>query len=767
MKSAAKKGKSQTLQEDSRHSHDHTYVLPHKECMHRILRFEESVPSQFLGPHYYEKKKCWLVHAYLPMAVSASVRIKSNKNICLTMRRVNEEGIFQAETPSLKTCPEYLIEFSDEQGRTHELHDPYAFSPDITDFDLYLMAEGTHYRNYTKLGAILTTIRGVAGVQFAVWAPHAVAVSVVGDFNHWMAGVHPMERLRGSCFWGLFVPGLETGILYKFAVKSPEHSVEYKSDPLAFAAELRPKTASVVADLETYKWNDEKWIHGRSKADPLNAPLSIYECHLGSWRRKESDGWGFLNYRELAHEITAYVKEMGYTHIELMPVMEHPLDESWGYQITGYYAPTSRFGSPQDFMYFVDYCHLNGIGVILDWVPGHFPRDGHGLARFDGREIYAYGDWKKGEHKEWGTLVFDYGRNEVRNFLISNALFWIDKYHVDGLRVDAVASMLYLDYDRNHGDWEPNCFGGRENLEAIDFLKKFNETVHAYHPGVLTIAEESTAWGGVSHPTYCGGLGFSLKWNMGWMHDTLEYIVKDPIHRKYHQNMLTFSLLYAFTENFILPISHDEVVHGKGALLSKMPGDDWQKFANQRLFFAYMFAHPGKKLNFMTNDIGQWQEWRAETSADWHLLNYERHRQVNRLVRDLNRMHAAEKPFHEVDFRSEGFEWIDFMDAESGILAFVRWARDHKDLMVCTFNLTPVPRLNCRIGVPWSGFYEEIMNTDALEYGGSGTGNWGGCYSDEIPWHHRPCSLNVNLPPLAGNFFRFKHPESRPSKNPV
>jgi 1,4-alpha-glucan branching enzyme len=496
-------------------------------------------------------------------------------------------------------------------------------------------------------------------------------------------------------------------------------------------------------------------MRSRTQKKSLDIPISIYEVHLGSWKRDEKTGWGFLSYRELARQLVDYVKAMGYTHIELMPVMEHPLDESWGYQVVNYYAPTSRFGRPEDFMYFIDICHQNGIGVILDWVPAHFPKDMHGLNDFDGRQIYAYENWKKGEHPEWGTLVFDFGRNEVRNFLISNALFWLDKYHVDGLRVDAVASMLYLDYSRKPGEWEPNRFGGHENLEAIDFLKKFNEVVHGRFPGILTIAEESTAFSGVSRPTSMGGLGFSLKWNMGWMHDTLEYVRKDPIYRSHHQGMLSFSLLYAFSENFALPFSHDEVVYGKRSLLDKMPGDVWQKFANLRLLLGYMYAHPGKKLLFMTDDFGQWSEWDAGRSLDWHLLTEEPHQKINRFVRDLNAFYRSHRALFEADFEPQGFEWVDFSDANASVISFLRLSRDREELLLFTCNMTPVPRPGYRIGVPRSGFYREVLNSNAAEYGGSGTGNFGGVHSENISWHGRPFSIRVDLPPLAVNAFRY------------
>ncbi len=628
----------------------------------------------------------------------------------------------------------------------------------FTDFDKYLLGEGTHFKSYEKLGSHLGVKDGVPGVYFGVWSPNAREISVIGDFNRWIPGVNTLERLPESEFWVGFIAGLKEGDYYKYAVHSADGKIREKSDPYAFFSEIRPKTASVVTSLEHHAWHDGDWIAKRHERNSLQAPISIYEVHLGSWKRSGEDGSRFKNYRELAHELVEYAQKQGYTHIELMPIMEHPLDESWGYQVLSYFAPTSRFGSPQDFMYFVDYCHRHNIGVILDWVPAHFPQDPHGLANFDGCEIYAYDDWKKREHKDWGTFVFDYANPKVRNFLTANALFWFDKYHIDGLRVDAVASMIYRDYSRKPGEWDPNEYGGRENLEAIDFLKRLNETVHLNYPGVLTMAEESTSWTGVSRPTYTGGLGFSMKWNMGWMHDTLEYFCKEPVHRRFHQNMLTFSMLYAFTENFVLPISHDEVVHGKRSLLEKMPGDDWQKFANVRLFLGYMFGHPGKKLNFMTNDIAQRDEWCATKSMDWHLTQWQPHQQLQHFMRDLNRLYIENKPLYQVDFEWQGFEWIDFLDHENSVLSFVRWSKDRNESLVFTLNLTPVPRLAYRIGVPVGGFYKELLNSDAAEYGGSGVGNLGGVQSENFSWHGRPHSIQVNLPPLSVNVFKPQNP---------
>jgi len=625
----------------------------------------------------------------------------------------------------------------------------YQFPQILTEFDLHLIGEGTHYKNYEKLGAHVREVKGVNGVHFAVWAPNAEAVSVIGDFNKWDGNSHKMRMLGSSGIWEIFIPGLSEGEIYKFNIKSKSGEVLEKADPYAFSSEIRPKSASIVYDIDKYTWNDAKWLSEREHHNALDAPISMYEVHLGSWMRVPEDGNRYLTYRELAKKLAEYVKEMGYTHVQLMPVTEYPLDASWGYQTIGYFAPTSRFGKPEEFMYFVDYMHQNGIGIILDWVPAHFPKDGHGLARFDGTCLYEHADPRKGEHQDWGTLIFNYGRNEVRNFLLSNALFWLDKYHIDGLRVDAVASMIYLDYSRQSGEWIPNQYGGNENLEAIDFLKRFNEVVHSTHPGVLTIAEESTAWTGVSRPTYLGGLGFSLKWNMGWMNDTLRYFSKDPIHRKYEHDNLTFSLLYAFTENFILVLSHDEVVHGKRSLLDKMPGDIPQRFANLRALYGYMYGHPGKKLLFMGGEIGQWWEWNHDESVHWHLLQHESHQGLQRYVRDLNRLYQSEPALYEVDFDYHGFEWIDFRDAEGSIISFVRRGKDPENFLVFVYNFTPVARMGYRVGVPKGGFYKEVMNSDSWSYWGGNMGNFGGIWANEMPWHGRAASLSLTIPPLS------------------
>ncbi|NOX21266.1 MAG: 1,4-alpha-glucan branching protein GlgB [Nitrospirae bacterium] len=623
----------------------------------------------------------------------------------------------------------------------------------ITDYDLYLFGEGNHLRIYEKLGAHLVELNGTEGVHFALWAPNAEEVSLIGSFNNWDPTRHKLLPLGSSGIWYTFVPGLKEGQMYKYQIKSKINGdIRIKADPFGFYFEERPKTATIVYDINKYNWADQQWMEARRKVDPLRKPMSIYEVHLGSWLRRD-DG-GFLTYRELAEKLIPYVKEMGFTHIELLPVTEHPLDESWGYQCTGYFAPTSRYGRPEDFMYFIDACHQAGIAVIIDWVPAHFPKDDFSLRRFDGTCLYEHEDPRQGEHKDWGTLIFNYGRNEVRNFLIASAMFWLDRYHVDGLRVDAVASMLYLDYSKKEGEWIPNKYGGRENLEAVDFLKRLNETVHLYYPGAVTIAEESTAWPGVSRPTYVGGLGFTFKWNMGWMHDTLEYFQKDPIFRKYHHSNLTFSLLYAFSENFVLPLSHDEVVHEKRSLIEKMPGDRWQRFANLRALFGYMYGHPGKKLLFMGGEFGQTKEWDCKGQLQWELLEDDLHRGLRQYVMDLNRIYLSEPALFEQDFEHEGFEWIDFSNAEESIISFIRRASNRDNFLVFVCNFTPVPRYNYLIGVPEPGFYREILNSDSELYGGSNMGNLGGVSAEANPIHNRPFSIKITLPPLSILIFK-------------
>src|SRR4051812_4891230 len=605
------------------------------------------------------------------------------------MRRIHPAGLYEAicsadeltcqgksaaSSPSL--TPNYQLKVTYKSGETHTMHDPYAFPPMMGEMDLHLLGEGQHWKSYDKLGAHLRTVNGVSGVNFAVWAPNAESIAVVGDFNMWDRRGHQMRKLIPNGIWELFIPDVKAGTKYKFAVKQPGGHVVEKCDPYGFFAEVPPRTANIVTELNKYTWNDADWIASRPQHNALDAPMSIYEMHLGSWRRDPSNPERWLSYGEIAPQLAEYCRELGFTHVQLLPVSEHPFTGSWGYQTTGYYAATSRYGTPEDFMHFVDLLHQNGIGVIIDWVPAHFPKDEHGLNFFDGTHLYEHSDPRLGEHPDWGTLIFNFGRNEVRNFLLSNALFWLDKYHIDGLRVDAVASLLYLDFSRKEGEWIPNMFGGRENLEAIDFLRRFNELVHVEYPTALTSAEDSTAWPMVTRPTYIGGLGFDFKWNMGWMHDMLDYIELDPIFRRYHHNKLTFSLMYAFNENFILPFSHDEVVHLKRSMIAKMPGDMWQQFANLRALFGYMFTHPGKKLLFMGQEFGQWNEWTHEHSLDWNLLDFDGHRKLQSYVAALNHVYTTEPALNQVDSSWEGFQWLVVSDNENSVLAFLRRARD-------------------------------------------------------------------------------------------
>lgn len=720
-----------------------------------ILRAEHSDPFHILGAHPIQVngKPGIAIRAFLPHAARAwVVRGEEGRDVS-PLVRVRSAGFFEAIFPGEAQVFRYRLRV--EYAGQQEFEDPYRFPPVLSEFDLYLINEGTHYNAHEKLGARVVVVEGVQGVAFAVWAPNARRVSVVGNFNNWDGRRHPMRNRGSSGIWELFLPGLGEGEVYKYEIKGRDNiNLALKADPYGLASELRPKTASIVTDLQASNWHDQEWMEQRSQRQSLDAPMAIYEVHLGSWRRVPQEHNRMLTYRELAGQLADYARQMGFTHLELLPVMEHPLDESWGYQTTGYFAPTSRFGAPEDFRYFMDYCHQQGLGVILDWVPAHFPSDAHGLAYFDGTHLYEHEDPRLREHPDWGTRIFNYGRREVRNFLWNSALFWLDKYHADGLRVDAVASMLYLDYSRKAGEWIPNRYGGNENLEAIDFIKRFNELAYLRHPGVLTIAEESTAWPMVSRPTYLGGLGFSLKWNLGWMHDTLLYFSKGAIHRRYHQNDLTFSLIYAFNENFVLPLSHDEVVHGKRALLAKMPGDVWQQFANLRALYGYLYGHPGKKVLFMGGEFGQWAEWDARQSLDWNLLDYEPHRQLQRLVADLNRLYRSERSLHEIDFEPSGFEWIDFHDADHSVLAFLRRGRTRGDHLIVVCNFTPVPRPGYRIGVAEDCFYREVLNTDATSYGGSGVTNAPGCRAVAQPWHNQPCHIELTLPPLAVVFLK-------------
>ena len=721
-----------------------------------------STPFDVLGIHpvIISGKAGLAIRTFQPQALGVWVK-RDEALHC--MERVHPDGFFEAMFPGETEVFSYQLSITLPESAAHsatrryEIEDSYRFPPVLSDFDLHLFSEGTHSRLYEKYGAHLTDHAGVRGVSFAVWAPNAERVSVIGDFNQWDGRRHPMRPRGGSGVWEIFIPGLQHGDLYKYEIKTRYMGyMATKSDPFAFASELRPKTASVIWNLNRYEWRDGEWMAARQARQSFDAPLAVYEVHLGSWKREPDPQYGqrWLTYRELAQNLVPYVKDMGYTHIELMPITEYPFDGSWGYQTTGYYAPTSRYGTPDDFRYFVDQAHQSGLGVIVDWVPAHFPKDAHGLSFLDGTHLYEHADLRQGEHQDWGSLIYNYGRNEVREFLLSNALFWLDKYHIDGLRVDAVASMLYLDYSRTEGEWIPNEFGGRENLEAVSFLKRFNELVHIEYPDVLTFAEESTAWGAVSRPTYVGGLGFDMKWNMGWMNDMLEYIEKNPAHRRYHHNNLTFSMLYAFTENFVLPLSHDEVVHGKGALLAKMPGDYWQQFANLRILYGYMYAHPGKKLLFMGGEIGQWNEWSHERGIDWVLLYFDSHRQIQEYVRTLNRLYVSQPALHEVDFSWHGFEWIDCHDVDNSIVSFFRRAKDPSDFVIVVANFTPVPREGYRVGVPVGGFYRELLNSDSALFGGGNVGNAGGVPSAPAPWQGQPHSIMITVPPLAVLFFK-------------
>ncbi len=721
-------------------------------ALHAILEARHGDPFSVLGMHQAGEQL--VVRVIRPDARALTVRDVDHPERSWEAWRLREEGFFEAVLEDASERFRYELVFTGHDGAKWTQRDPFSFGTILGPLDLHLFSEGQHWELYKKMGAHLTEVDGASGTTFHVWAPNAQRVSVVGDFNCWDGRVHPMRKLVGCGVWEIFLPGVDEGAHYKFELRDTNGAVRTKSDPFAFFGQHGLNTASLVFDLDRYTWNDEEWMEERKTKNWPRAAVSIYEVHLGSWQRKAEENNRFLSYRELADSLIPYMAEMGYTHVELLPVVEHPFEGSWGYQVTGYFAPTSRFGNPDEFRYLVDRFHQAGIGVILDWVPGHFPKDEHGLARFDGTALYEHADPRQGEHQDWGTLIFNYGRNEVRNFLIANALFWLAEYHIDGLRVDAVASMLYLDYSRGPGEWIPNIHGGRENLDAIYFLKRFNEVCYERHPGIMTIAEESTAWPGVSRPTYLGGLGFGFKWNMGWMHDFLDYMSKDPVFRRYHQGTVTFSLIYAFHEHFVLVLSHDEVVHGKGSLLTKMPGDLWQKFANLRMFYAWMYAHPGKKLLFMGSEFGQWREWNHDISLDWHLCSYPEHDGLKRLVQHLNWLYKNEPALWELDDTYEGYEWIDFSDSDNSVIAFFRKSSDGQ-IIVFIVNATPIPREGYRIGVPCGGWYEEILNTDAQTYGGGNIGNMGGMNADAIPWQGRSHSLMVRLPPLAT--VGFKH----------
>jgi 1,4-alpha-glucan branching enzyme len=710
--------------------------------LQKILDACHPDPFSVLGKHTVDKHT--VVRVYMPSAQEVTIA-EGN----LPMRRIPETDFFEWQGTT-KLPDRYRLIWRDKDHREHITHDPYCFPSQLSDFDMHLFGEGKHWHTYRFLGSHVHEVNGVGGVLFAVWAPNAGRVSVVGDFNCWDGRAHPMRTHGSNGMWELFIPDIGPGALYKFEIRNQETGhIFIKSDPYGQQFELRPNTASVVTDKVSYAWNDAKWMEKRKTWDWQHAPLSIYEVHLGSWQRGPEGE--FLNYRELAKRLVDYVTDMGFSHIELMPITEHPFDGSWGYQTTGYYAPTSRYGTPDDFRYFVDYCHQHNIGVFLDWVPAHFPKDAHGLARFDGTPLYEHDDPRQGEHLDWGTLIYNYSRFEVKNFLLSSALYWLEEMHMDGLRVDAVASMLYLDYSRE--EWIPNKHGGRENLDAIAFLQELNTVAHGEYKGVLIMAEESTSWPKVTTPIDADGLGFSLKWNMGWMNDTLAYMSKEAVHRKYHHDMLTFSMLYAFTENFLLPFSHDEVVHGKGSMLEKMPGDEWQRFANLRLLYTYMFTHPGKKLLFMGTEFGQGIEWKSANTLDWYVLEYPLHQGLQLLVKDLNKFYHQSEVLYQNEFEWHGFEWIDCQDGEQSILVYLR--KNDKDELIIAINFTPVPRHNYRIGVPNSGLYEEVLNSDAECYGGSNVGNGASILeAEKKPWMDRPYSIPITLPPLAGIIFK-------------
>ncbi|MEF8793518.1 1,4-alpha-glucan branching protein GlgB [Thiohalorhabdus sp.] len=713
--------------------------------LHALTEGRLSDPFAVLGHHLEGPES--VVRTFLPGATEVTL-----EDLDKPLERLPETDLFELRD-SLDELPQhYRLTWVDIHGQRHSTYDPYTFEPQLSDYDLHLFGEGRHWHAYRFLGARPHQAAGIDGVLFAVWAPNARRVSVIGHFNQWDGRRHPM-RVRGeSGVWELFIPDLEAGELYKFEIRNgATGEIQTKTDPYGRKFEIRPQTAAMVEPNSDYGWEDGNWMERRPHWDWLHAPISVYEVHLGAWCRAE-DG-DFLGYREIAERLAAYAAGLGFTHVELMPVTEHPLDASWGYQTTGFYAPTTRFGDPDDFRYFVDICHRHGLGVLLDWVPGHFPKDAHALARFDGTALYEHADPRQGEHRDWGTLIFNYGRPEVRNFLLSSALYWLEEFHLDGLRVDAVASMLYLNYSREEGEWIPNIYGGAENLEAIDFLREFNRVVHERHPGALVVAEESTSWPQVTRPTYVGGLGFSMKWNMGWMHDTLAYMALDPVFRHYHHDQLTFGLLYAFNENFVLPFSHDEVVHGKGSMIRKMPGDEWQRFANLRVLYTFMYAYPGKKLLFMGNELGQYSEFSEERQLDWEVLDSDFHSGLVNLVGELNRLYREDPALHSQDFDAAGFDWIDPHDSDQSTLSFLRFDQAGNPV-VAAFNFTPVPREQFRLGVPQGGHYAEVFNSDSAFYGGSNLGNLGGVPAKDREWMGRPYAIEVTLPPLAGVILR-------------
>ncbi|MDD3472525.1 MAG: 1,4-alpha-glucan branching protein GlgB [Syntrophaceae bacterium] len=716
------------------------------EDINRLINIEHSDPHSILGAHYgrIDGKDGVIIRGFHPDAVKCEVLVGSKR---IQMEHAGPAGLFWIWLPGYELPLPHIFEFYFLDNTSWTNVPPYQFMPTLGEQDLHFVGEGKHYNLYDKLGAHERQLDGINGISFAVWAPNAKRVSVIGEFNNWDGRLYPMRSMGSSGIWELFIPGIGLETLYKYELKTSRDEIRIKSDPFAFYMELRPGTASIVWDINRFTWSDDNWLSIRSKRNPMSHPMNIYEVHLGSWMRVVQDNYRWASYRELAAPLASHCKKYGFTHVELMPIMEHPFDASWGYQVTGYFAPTSRFGTPDDFKYFVNYLHSERIGVILDWVPAHFPKDDFSLRLFDGTALYEHEDPRKAEHKDWGTLIFNYGRNEVRNFLVSNALFWLDKYHIDGLRVDAVASMLYLDYSRNEGDWIPNRYGGNENLEAIEFVKEFNGAVYGRFPGCFTVAEESTAWKGVTTPTYLGGLGFGFKWDMGWMHDTLKYFSKDPIHRSFHQNDLTFSMMYAYSENFILPLSHDEVVYGKGSLLRKMPGDEWQKFANLRLLFAYMFTHPGKKLLMAGSELGTWNEWDHESCLENYLLDYAPHQKFSKFVQDIGALYLSDSSLWTWDCKPEGFSWIDCNDHFNSVISYLR--KGPEGFLLCVLNFTPVVRENYRVGVPADGDYVEVINSDSSFYGGSDVGNGGVIRTVPKPHHGYSQHLRLTIPPLG------------------
>ena len=717
--------------------------IPLNDDLRRVIEARHHDPFAVLGRH--ERAETATVRALIPGAREVEIA-----EAATSMRRISGTDLFEWQGPADAVPHRYRLRWTDHDGRSTTRHDPYCFGPQIGDLDLHLFGQGRHWHAYQFLGSHLRDVDGVRGVNFAVWAPNAARVSVTGDFNAWDGRTHAMRSRGGAGIWELFIPDIGPGAFYKDEIRDRHGAIFLKGDPYAQSWQNRPETACLVRAETDYVWDDNGWLSARRDFNWQHQPMSIYELHLGSWMR---DDGHFVGYRDLARRLVPYVNNLGFTHIELLPITEHPLDASWGYQTTGYFAPTSRFGTPDDFRWFVDHLHQNGIGVLLDWVPAHVPRDHFALARFDGTPLYEHEDPRRGEHRDWGTLIFNYGRNEVRNFLLASALFWLEEFHLDGLRVDAVASMLYLDYSREPGDWVPNEHGGRENLEAVAFLRDLNTVVHERFPGAIVVAEESTAWPQVSRPTWLGGLGFSMKWNMGWMHDILAYMSKDPVHRHYHHELLTFGLLYAFTENFVLPFSHDEMVHGKGSMISKMPGDDWQQFASLRLLYAMQWTYPGKKLLFMGAEFAQRNEWDQGAQLDWHLLEHASHHGVLDLVRDLNRLYRDDPALYQREFENQGFEWIDCHDASQSVLSYLRTDGHHHTVVV--LNFTPVPRESYRIGLPAEGHWQEAINTDSELYWGSNMGNGGGIYTETRPWMGRPYSAELVLPPLSATVLRW------------